>query len=42
LALEEQKNLSVLEWIRRFRFVKNDRTFNTAGMYTDASGIIVL
>jgi hypothetical protein len=27
-----------LEWIRRFRFVKNDRTFNTAGMYTDASG----
>jgi hypothetical protein len=38
LAFEEQKNLSVLEWIRRFRFVKNDRTFNTAGMYTDASG----
>jgi iron complex outermembrane receptor protein len=37
LAFGGTENLSVLEWIRRFRFVKNDRTFNT-GMYTDASG----
>jgi hypothetical protein len=42
LAFEGQRKPISLGTVRRLRYTENDRTFNTAGIYTDEFGKLVL